>query len=577
MRGRGAVGPSARACACALLSLTFGCAQPAPAPDTDPAVLRPDPAWVPTPAPEADAIYFVLVDRFADALDDPGPVDLDDPHAWHGGDLEGVREHVDDLAELGIKTVWLSPIFRSRQARFGEWGAFHGYWVQDLQTTDPRFGTPADLRALSDALHARGMRLLLDMVYNHVSFDSPLREAHPEWFHPPRPIEDYDDPVQRVEGQVHGLPDLAQERPEVDAWLYARSLAWLRGAHADGLRIDAVRHISATWLGSLQRRLETELGRPLYTLGEVFDGDRRRLLETWAESGMQAAFDYPLYYALVDVFGKGAHAGRIGAALTADGVAPAPGRWVTFLDNHDVPRIASVCGGDLEQVRAALGVLLSARGTPCLTYGTESGLLGEHEPANRGDMRFDEQPLRQTIGDLLAARAESAALTRGDTRGYLLRPELLGLVRSAPGGEAAVVVVNRGAEAVAPPLPAGFTPRADVTSGAALEGWTVGPRATGVLVGSLDPRSEGETREVVFSADPEVHAVGGAGLGDWDPTHSVARVSAPVGTIFEYKLVREASPGSWTWEQRETNRYLLVEPGDGPLHVSGEEAPTWPD
>ena len=543
----------------------FGCSAPSAAFEVEP-----DPAWTPTPAPTDDAIYFVLVDRFDDALPNPGPIDRSDPHAWHGGDLGGVLAHVDELAELGVKTVWLSPVFNSRDEPFGEWGAFHGYWVQDLESTDPRFGSPGDLRALSDALHARGMRLLLDMVYNHVSFDSPLRTEQPAWFHAERPIEDYDDPVQRVEGQVHGLPDLAQEHPEVDTWLYGRSLDWIRGAHADGLRIDAVRHIEPTWLGSLQERLDGAFGAPLYTLGEVFDGDRRRLLETWEQSGMAAAFDYPLYYAIVDVFGaKRAHVGRIGAALTAGLAAPPPGRWVTFLDNHDVPRIRTVCGGDLEQVRAALGVLLTARGTPCLTYGTESGLEGEHEPANRGDMRFDAQPLRPAIRELLEARAKSPALTSGRTQAFLLGPTTLGLVRSTPQGDAAVIVINRGEAPLTPALPVGFE-----AEGAS--DWSVAPGATGVLLGRSAPTAPA-TREVVFSADPQVRAVGGSPLvGDWDPTGSQARVRAPVGTVFEYKLVR-AQGDTWTWETRDTNRYLLVEPGDGPLHVTEEEAPTWPD
>ncbi|MEZ6183759.1 MAG: alpha-amylase family glycosyl hydrolase [Planctomycetota bacterium] len=541
-----------------------GCTQPAPQ------ALPPDPTWSPTAPPADDAIYFVLVDRYADALPNPGPIDLEDPHAWHGGDVGGVRAHLDELEALGIRTVWLSPIFHTRQEPFGEWGAFHGYWVQDLDDVDPRYGSAAELRALSDGLHARGMRLLLDMVYNHVAFDSPLREAHPDWFHPERPIEDYDDPVQRVEGQVHGLPDLAQERPEVDAWLYERSLAWLRGARADGLRVDAVRHLPAPWLGSVQRRLDAEFAAPVYSLGEIFDGDRRRLLETWAESGLGAAFDYPLYYALVDVFGEDAPVGRLGAALTADAIAPPPGRWVTFLDNHDVPRIASVCGGDLSQVEAALGVLLTARGTPCLTYGTECGLEGEHEPANRSDMRFEEQPLRARIRSLLAARRESQALLEGATSAFLLEPGLLGLLRRADSGAAALILINRRDEAAPLVLPPGFAPDAQPTPDA-----SVPPRATRLVLGRLDAPPAG-TRTVVLSEDAGVRAVGSAGLGDWIPERGAARVEVPVGTVLEYKLVRATDSG-WSWETRDTNRYLLVAPGTGEQHAPTEEAPQWPD
>ena len=84
------------------------------------------------PPPPADLIYLVMVDRYSNGNpENDGEIDLADPQAWHGGDLQGITNHLDDLVALGVKTLWLTPISASRQEKFGEWGAFHGYWVED--------------------------------------------------------------------------------------------------------------------------------------------------------------------------------------------------------------------------------------------------------------------------------------------------------------------------------------------------------------------------------------------------------------------------------------------------------------
>ena len=186
------------------------------------------PASTPASTERPEVLYFVFVDRFANG--DPsndGDIDPTDLQAWHGGDLAGVRSRLDHLENLGVTRVWLSPVFASRQEDFHGWGAFHGYWITDPEKIEPRFGTEDELRALADDLHDRGMKLDLDMVWNHVAWEAPVRTDHPEWFHPDTPIEDWEDPLQRTQGWVHGLPALAQEQPEVAHWLSTISLAWL--------------------------------------------------------------------------------------------------------------------------------------------------------------------------------------------------------------------------------------------------------------------------------------------------------------------------------------------------------------
>ncbi len=175
------------------------------------------------------ALYFAMVDRFANG--DPsndGVIDPASPQAFHGGDLEGVRAHLDWLTELGVDALWLSPIARMRTEPWHGYGAYHGYWTWDLANPEPRFGDAAAVRRLSDELHARGIGLYLDLVLNHVGPDAPLLQAHPDWFHHHGGISDWHDPVQITDYDVHGLTDFAQEVPAAEAYLLDASRRWLR-------------------------------------------------------------------------------------------------------------------------------------------------------------------------------------------------------------------------------------------------------------------------------------------------------------------------------------------------------------
>jgi len=176
-----------------------------------------------------NAVYFVMVDRFADGdRSNDGDSDERDPSAFHGGDLKGVLQHLDWLERLGVDTLWLSPVFTMRTAKWFGHGAFHGYWTWDLRSVEPRFGDLATLKLLSSELHRRGMKLVLDLVLNHVGPDAPLLATHPEWFHKKGGVTDWNDPEQLVTHDVHGLPDLAQEKPEVRAYLLDGARRWLR-------------------------------------------------------------------------------------------------------------------------------------------------------------------------------------------------------------------------------------------------------------------------------------------------------------------------------------------------------------
>jgi hypothetical protein len=195
--------------------------KPAPAPTAAGAPFRPR------------AVYFVMVDRFANGdLSNDGDADPSDPQAFHGGDLAGLTQRLDWLAALHVDTIWLSPIFRMRTTPWHGHGAFHGYWTWALGELEPRFGDEAAVRTLRAELDKRGMKLVLDLVLNHVGPDAPLLARHPDWFHHHGGVTDWNDPKQLVDHDVHGLPDLATEKPEVYRYLVDSTRRWLRARAA---------------------------------------------------------------------------------------------------------------------------------------------------------------------------------------------------------------------------------------------------------------------------------------------------------------------------------------------------------
>lgn len=562
----------------------------------------PPPAAV-RPQDGADLIYFVMVDRFANG--DPsndGEVDLQDPQAFHGGDLVGIVKQLDYLQGLGVKTLWLSPIFEMRTEKFHEWGAFHGYWVRDPTRVEPRFGDERTLRALSDALEARGMRLVLDMVYNHVSFDSPLLTEHPDWFHPALTIEDWNDPQQLVNRQVHGLPDLDQSNPDLQAYYLDLSLRWAREQGVDGFRIDAVRHLPLDYLRQLSEQLHAALGPEFWLLGEDFQGDAGALSATFAAGGFDALFDFPLRYALVDVYCGARPPGRLAATLSLDRLYADPGALVTFLDNHDLPRITTACHGDRGRVDQAQLFQFMSRGTPALTWGSELYLEGGDEPDNRRDMPTQREGAAWTRR--LQEARERYAPGEGTPRVLSLGPTHMTMARIGARG-ATYLAVNTGSEPiqvqVPPELMAGGAVAEVLVAGAEAAELTPdgalnlpGDSTVAVLIEATGPMGYQTLRSlatqraasrvsVVFEAPVsppggELALVGaGPELGAWDPARALrfavegdgvrrARVQVPPDLVLAYKLILVEPNGAVRWQDGD-DQNLLVQ-GDEQVAVA---------
>lgn len=533
---------------------------------------------------------MVLVDRFANGDPDndqasAGPaVDREDPQAWHGGDLRGVIDHLDLLAATGTTQLWLSPVFRTRTEPIGVWGAYHGYWQWDPFQVEPRFGTEAVLSELAREAEARGMGLLLDLVTNHVGYDAPLLTEHPDWFHDEPSIRDWSDRDQLERGQVHGLPDLAQEKPEVRAWLHEVARHWQERLPLSGYRVDAVRHVPNEFFADLGAAV---LGRGArWWLGEDFTGDPVELAASQRTGGFSHVFDFPLHYAMVEVFCDDASPARLGAVLSLDRLYERPDGLVTFLDNHDLPRILSRCHGDEDRVRRALAFLFAVRGVPSLTYGTEAGLTGAEEPHNRASMVFGPAPLRAELAALSRHRARAPVGPGGRQAMVALGEDSIALLRWQ-GREALLTAVNRGAtDLPVAPLegrvhevwssgagPARFEEQAE---------WRVPARTVRswrITLASEPPVAGWATLRIELLGAPEgeLRLVGSdPALGAWAPSAALplvcaegrcsAEVRAPVGAVWQGKPIRVAEDGSIQWPDGDNRSVLIGENGVWRLH-----------
>lgn len=530
-----------------------------------------------------DVIYFVMVDRFANG--DPAndrDVNLADPQAFHGGDLQGVIDHLGDIADLGVKTVWISPVYKTRSAPFDGHGAYHGYWVTDHDAIDDRFGGEAGLVALRDALHARGMRLMLDVVMNHVAWDAPLTAAHPDWFHGKGAITDWNDPAQLETGDLHGLPDLASERDEVYAYLLGHARRLVERVRPDGFRLDAIRHVPMRVWARFTRDVRAFAGDGFTLVGELLNGTPEALGAAFTEGGFDGLFDFPLAYAMIDVFCKGAPASRLGVVLTDDRVYDDPSRLITLLDNHDLPRVASLCANDVGKVRLALQFQLTARGTPSITYGTEIGMAGAHEPENRADMRWDaERAFAGTIRDVLAQRRQQRSLSHGRAQLILAADDTFFAYVRATRDDATVIAVNLGAAPRTLALPAtlGGEPIVVAPGRVAIVSRT--PEDGGAFVDAIlraPPRTVRVRASGTRCAGAELAVAGNAPeVGAWDPQRAravsvastgggAAELALPASGVYAFKLVqRKGAAVAWSTA---ADTLVFVPPGDAPLEVT---------
>ena len=414
-------------------------------------------------------IYFALVDRFADGDSTNNKnVQPGNPGGWHGGDLKGLAQQLDEIADLGATAIWINPVqlqipdplFASGPAETGtqngfeHWG-FHGYWMEDFAQLDPQFGTEDDLRALVEAAHARGIKILLDVVYNHSGYGSRY-ETDPQfkgWVR--KKLTDCSaDPITC---QVGGLPDFVTEDPTVADYLLTSTIGIAERTGVDGFRLDTVKHIDHPFWQEHRARTRAAMGDDFFLLGEVWGGSATVLDEWFVNDEMDSGFDFTFSGSCRSfVEGKGRTIAF--AAYLEKRHRVRDGYYLAhYLSSHDEPMALYELGYDVDKFRMCVALQMTSLGIPVIYYGEEVARKGSVWPTNRKNMPWGERDVRPGNGverdeslrayyqKLIQIRRDHRALSRGNYTRLYWEGDLLMFSRvDEESGDAVVVAVNRG-------------------------------------------------------------------------------------------------------------------------------------
>jgi neopullulanase len=350
----------------------------------------------------SDVIYLITPDRFSNGDTSNDNIkamkeiaNRSNPDGRHGGDIRGIMGHLDYLKELGITAVWINPLLENDMKKY----SYHGYSTTDYYKIDPRFGTNQDYLNLSDSLHKKGIKLIMDMVFNHCGSehwwmnDLPSKDWMNQWTEFPRtsyraailldPYVSAVDSVQFIKGWFdQTMPDLNQHNPFLAKYLIQNSIWWIEYAGLDGIRQDTHPYPFKDFMAEWGKTLLTEY--PAFNIvGEcwlTFPGG----IAYWQKdatnrdkynSYLPSVFDFAMYDALrlgfneKDNWNTGIF--RIYDILAQDFFYPDPSNIVIFADNHDVNRYLDSQNDDIRKLKMAMVFILTTRGTPEVYYGTE--------------------------------------------------------------------------------------------------------------------------------------------------------------------------------------------------------------
>lgn len=372
----------------------------------------------------SDVLYMLMPDRFANGNPKNDIVkgmqdqlcNRNEPSLRHGGDIAGIMQHLDYFTDLGVTALWFTPVLENdRPADGGKSSTYHGYATTDYYRVDPRFGTNADYKALTDACHKRGLKVVMDMIFNHCgdyhiwNKDIPAKD----WFNSPNyalqtsykltpvldPYASKIDKAETVDGWfVRSMPDLNQRNPHVMKYLIQNSIWWIETVGIDGIRMDtypyADRKAMADWMKRLNLEYpnfntvgETWVTEPAYTAAWQKDSKL-----TNENSYLKTVMDFAFFDRLsmakneeTDDWWKGFN--RIYNVLCYDYLYPNPASVMAFIENHDTDRFLEN-SKDTLALKQAYALLLTMRRIPQLYYGTEILMNGTKEVTD-GNVRKD--------------------------------------------------------------------------------------------------------------------------------------------------------------------------------------------
>jgi neopullulanase len=451
-----------------------------------------------------DVIYLIMPDRFADgesSNNDPpqsrGLYDRSKSRYYHGGDLQGVINHLPYLKSLGVTAVWLTPWFDNvnhlnQREQYPERAGdarqpitdYHGYGAVDFYGVEEHFGTLAKLHELVDESHRLGIKVIQDEVANHTGPYHPWVDdpPTPTWYngtrdhhlantfqtwvlHDPHPVEQMK--RETLEGWfVNILPDLNQNDEETARYIIQNTLWWIGVTGIDAIRQDTWQYVPNSfwrrWTSAIKREYPN-----VNVVGEVLDGDVAhcsfyqggRVRFDGIDTGLDTLFDFPLLYPLRRVFAQGKSLKELAWVLSQDQLYPNPNVLITVLGNHDMGRFMSEPGATVAGLNLAHTLIMSMRGTPQIYYGDEIAMTGMGDPDNRrdfpggfpGDARNafskdgrtpDEQAAFEHLQKLGKLRAELEPLRRGALVNLFISDQQYAYARATRQASVVVVINN---------------------------------------------------------------------------------------------------------------------------------------
>lgn len=370
----------------------------------------------------SDFIYLIMPDRFSngDTANDKfetlrdNQSDRNNPFLRHGGDIKGVQNHLDYLKDLGVTSIWLTPVVENDMPLMDEWNnkvsGYHGYWFTDHYTIDKRFGGSKAYHEMIEAAHSKGLKVIQDAVYNHVGnhhwsvLDLPMKDWINQWpvytnsnykeevFFDPY-VDSMDKEIMVRGWFVPHLPDLNLANPYCANYMVEQAIWSTEEFGIDGWRVDTYKYCDEKFMNRVNAALEREF--PTITIfGEAWCNTvsgsayfTKNNLNVPFKHNLQGVTDFPFTFAMLN-------ASRPGGAVNLYDVASQdflykdPLKNCIFLDNHDMDRLYSVVEEDFSKYKIAIGLLLTERGIPQMYYGTEI-LMKNFKNPNDAKVRED--------------------------------------------------------------------------------------------------------------------------------------------------------------------------------------------
>ena len=436
-----------------------------------------------------DIIYLITPDRFANAnpSNDNSSIMLEKKDrifhgGRHGGDIEGMIARIDYMNDLGVTSVWATPLLENNMPEF----SYHGYAITDYYRVDPRFGSNDLYRKFADDLHKKNMKIVMDMVFNHCGLRHWWMKDMPftDWIHYfPQTIETnhamaslsdphaaQSDREQMEKGWfVPTMPDLNHDNPFLATYLIQNSIWWIEYAGLDGIRQDTYPYNKKEFMIRWAQYIHQEYP-DFFLVGESWV-DNEAQESYWApkannrcndfNSHMNSMTDFPLCFAMHRAFGNSGNIDDVYRVLAKDFLYNTPDHNMIFADNHDMDRFFHSIGEDVNRFKSAITFLLTTRGIPQFYYGSEIGMKGH---GNHGDIREDfpggwaddhrsaftqdgrtaaENEIFDHVRKLLQWRKKSDAIQHGELKHFVPEDNVYVYNRKS-ADESVMVIINNG-------------------------------------------------------------------------------------------------------------------------------------